>query len=37
MAVADLRRRSKATPTATVSQEVDVVRFMQLFTQRVLS
>ncbi len=36
MAVADLRRRSKATPTATVCQNVDVVRFMQIFGQRVL-
>jgi len=36
MAVADLRRRSKATPTATVCQDVDVVRFMQIFCQRVL-
>lgn len=36
MAVADLRRRSRATPTAIVCQEVDVARFMQLFTRRVL-
>jgi inosine-uridine nucleoside N-ribohydrolase len=36
MAVADFRRRSRATPTANVCQEVDVARFMQLFTRRVL-
>jgi purine nucleosidase len=36
MAVADFRRRSKATPTATVCQEVDVARFMQLFDSRIL-
>lgn len=36
MAVADLRRRSKATPTAIVCQEVNVARFMQLFIRRVL-
>jgi len=36
MAVADFRRRSNATPTASVCQEVEVVRFMQLFADRVL-
>lgn len=36
MVVADLRRRSRAKPTATVCQEVDVARFMQLFCTRVL-
>jgi len=36
MAVADLRRRSKAAPTAIVCHQVDVARFMQLFTRRVL-
>jgi inosine-uridine nucleoside N-ribohydrolase len=36
MAVADLRRRSRAKPTATVCQNVDVARFMQFFIRRVL-
>jgi purine nucleosidase len=36
MAVADFRRKSKATPTAIVCQEVEVARFMQLFIRRVL-
>jgi len=36
MAVADFRRRSNATPTAAVCQAVEVVRFMQLFADRVL-
>jgi purine nucleosidase len=37
MAVADLRRRSRATPTAEVCVEVDTDRFLDLFTKRVLS
>jgi inosine-uridine nucleoside N-ribohydrolase len=37
MAVADLRRRSRAAPTANVSVEVDADRFLDLFTKRVLS
>jgi purine nucleosidase len=36
MAVADLRRRSKAVPTATVCTGVESVRFLHLFTQRTL-
>jgi len=36
MVVTDFRRRSKATPTATVCQEVDVARFMHLFYRRIL-
>jgi purine nucleosidase len=36
MAVADLRRRSRATPTADVCLEVEAARFLHLFTQRVL-
>jgi inosine-uridine nucleoside N-ribohydrolase len=37
MAVADLRRRSRAAPTANVCVEVDADRFLNLFTKRVLS
>jgi len=36
MAVADLRRRSRATPTASVCVEVEAARFLHNFTQRVL-
>lgn len=36
MAVADLRRRSKAAPTATVCVKVEAARFLHLFTNRVL-
>jgi inosine-uridine nucleoside N-ribohydrolase len=36
MAVADLRRRSRATPTAAVCLEVEAARFLHLFSQRVL-
>jgi purine nucleosidase len=36
MAVADLRRRSRATPTASVCVEVEAARFLHYFTQRVL-
>lgn len=36
MAVADLRRRSRAIPTAMVCLEVEVAQFLQLFTERVL-
>lgn len=36
MAIADLRRRSRVAPTATVCFEVDVPRFLRLFVQRVL-
>jgi inosine-uridine nucleoside N-ribohydrolase len=36
MAVADLRRRSHATPTASVCVEVEAARFLHTFTQRVL-
>ncbi|MGD0263365.1 MAG: nucleoside hydrolase [Candidatus Methylomirabilota bacterium] len=36
MAVADLRRRSRATPTASVCVEVEAARFLHSFTQRVL-
>jgi len=36
MAVADLRRRSRATPTASVCVEVEAARFLHTFTQRVL-
>jgi len=36
MAVVDLRRRSRATPTADVCMEVDAARFLHIFTQRVL-
>ncbi|MBI2000676.1 MAG: nucleoside hydrolase [candidate division NC10 bacterium] len=36
MAVADLRRRSRTAPTATVCVEVEAARFLHLFTQRVL-
>lgn len=36
MAVADLRRRSRATPTASVCVEVEAARFLHIFTQRVL-
>lgn len=35
-AVADLRRRSRAAPTAMVCVEVEAARFLHLFTQRVL-
>jgi len=36
MAVADLRRRSRPTPTAAVCLEVEAARFLHIFTQRVL-
>jgi inosine-uridine nucleoside N-ribohydrolase len=36
MAVADLRRRSKAAPTATVCVKVEAARFLHLFANRVL-
>jgi len=36
MAVADLRRRCRAVPTANVCVEVEADRFLRLFTQRVL-
>jgi len=36
MAVADLRRRSRAAPTAKVCVEVDAKRFLELFARRVL-
>ena len=36
MAVADLRRRSQATPTATVCLEVEAARFLHMFAERVL-
>lgn len=36
MAVADLRRRSRAAPTADVCVEVEAKRFLDLFTERVL-
>jgi purine nucleosidase/pyrimidine-specific ribonucleoside hydrolase len=36
MAVADLRRRCRAAPTANVCVEVEADRFLRLFTQRVL-
>ncbi len=36
MTVADLRRRSRAAPTAAVCVEVDASRFLALFRQRVL-
>lgn len=36
MAVADRRRRSRATPTAAVGVEVEAARFLQVFAQRVL-
>ncbi len=36
MAVADLRRRSRATPTATVCVEVEAPRFLRMFRERVL-
>jgi inosine-uridine nucleoside N-ribohydrolase len=36
MAVADLRRRSRAVPTATVCLRVEAARFLHLFRQRVL-
>jgi len=36
MAVADLRRRSQAAPTATVCVEVEAARFLRLFQERVL-
>lgn len=36
MAVADLRRRSRAAPTANVCVEVEAERFLALFTERVL-
>ena len=36
MAVADLRRRSRAIPTASVCVEVEAARFLHTFTQRVL-
>lgn len=37
MAVADLRRRSRACPTATVCVEVAARRFLELFQRRVLN
>ncbi len=37
MMVADLRRRSRAAPTARVGVEVDSKRFLELFHRRVLS
>jgi purine nucleosidase len=36
MAVADLRRRSKATPTAMVCMEVEAARFLHMVTERTL-
>ncbi|MBP1780062.1 MAG: nucleoside hydrolase [candidate division NC10 bacterium] len=36
MAVADLRRRRRAAPTADVCVEVETQRFLRLFTERVL-
>ncbi|MBP1776914.1 MAG: nucleosidase [candidate division NC10 bacterium] len=36
MAVADLRRRRRAAPTADVCVEVEAERFLRLFTERVL-
>jgi purine nucleosidase len=36
MSVADLRRRSRASPTAAVCLEVEAARFLHLFSQRVL-
>ena len=36
MAVADLRRRCRAAPTADVCVEVETERFLRLFTERVL-
>lgn len=36
MAVADLRRRSQAAPTAAVCVEVEAARFLHLFRERVL-
>ena len=36
MAVVDLRRRSRATPSATVCMEVEAARFLRMFTERVL-
>ncbi len=36
MTVVDLRRRSRAAPTAAVCVEVDASRFLALFRQRVL-
>ena len=36
MAVADLRRRSRATPTASVCVEVEAARFLHTFIRRVL-
>jgi len=36
MAVADLRRRSHAAPTATVCVEVDAARFLHLISERLL-
>jgi len=36
MAVADLRRRCRAAPTADVCVEVETERFLHLFTERVL-
>ncbi|HYL81194.1 MAG TPA: nucleoside hydrolase [Candidatus Acidoferrum sp.] len=37
MAVADLRRRSRACPTASVCVEVSAARFLELFRRRVLT
>ena len=36
MVVADLRRRSRGIPNASVCMEVEAARFLQVFTQRVL-
>ena len=36
MAVADLRRRSKATPTAMVCMEIEAARFLHMLTERTL-
>jgi purine nucleosidase len=36
MAVADLRRRTRATPNVTVCVEVETARFLHIFAQRVL-
>jgi inosine-uridine nucleoside N-ribohydrolase len=36
MAVADLRRRSRAIPTASVCVEVEAARFLHSFSQRIL-
>ncbi len=36
MAVADLRRRSRADPTAMVCMEVDAARFLHVFSDRLL-